>query len=82
MLLLLSQRHRLVSVLARLLVLRVGHGEEVLQLPLKSFKSWSLHGVLVPTLQHDVVQGGGAPLGGLHPVAVLHLMKDFCVCHA
>ena len=46
MLLLLSQRHRLVSVLARLLVLRVGHREEVLQLPLQRLERRPLHRVL------------------------------------
>ena len=34
------------SVLRGLLVLRVGHREEVLQLPLQSLESWPLHRVL------------------------------------
>ena len=31
---------------------------------------------LMPALQHDVIQGGGATLGGLHPVSVLNLVED------
>ena len=39
-------RHRLLSVGGGLLVVRVGHGEEVLQLPLQRLKRWPLHRVL------------------------------------
>ena len=39
-------RHGLLSVGGGLLVLRVGHGEEVLQLPLQGLKRWPLHRVL------------------------------------
>ena len=69
-------RHWLVSVLRGFLVLRVGHGEEVLQLPLQRLEGWSLHGVLVPALQHDVIQSWWTSLGLLHPEAMLHLVKD------
>ena len=36
---------------------------------------------LMPALQHDVIQGGGATLGGLHPVSVLNLVEDLGICH-
>ena len=36
---------------------------------------------LVPALEHDVIQGGGAALGGLHPVSVLNLVEDLGICH-
>ena len=37
---------------------------------------------LVPALEHDVIQRGGAALGGLHPVSVLNLVEDLGICHA
>jgi len=55
-------RRGLMSVGGGLLVLGVGHGEEVLQLPLQGLEGGPLHGVLVPALQHDVVQLGRTPL--------------------
>lgn len=64
------------SVLRGLFVLRVGHCEEVLQLPLQSLEGWPLHRILVPALEHDVVQSGGTALGLLHPEPVLHLVQD------
>jgi len=67
-------RHGLLSVGGRLLVLRVGHGEEVLKLPLQRLKGWPLHWVLMPALKHDVVEGWCATLWCCHPVTVLHLV--------
>ena len=50
-------RHGLLSVGGRLLVLRVRHGEEVLELPLQGLKGRSLHWVL-EKLDKDNMQGG------------------------
>ena len=77
-----SQRHLSLSVCRSLLVLRVWHGEKVLQLPLESLKRRSLHGIFVPALKHDVVQWRWTALWRLHPVAVLHLVQNFCICHS
>ena len=35
----------------------------------------------MPALQHDVVEGGGAALGLLHPEPVLHLVENLGIGH-
>lgn len=70
------------SVGGRLLVLGVVHGEEVLELPLEGLEGGSLQRVLVPALEHDLVEGRWAVLRTRHAVSVLHLVEDFGVCHA
>lgn len=70
------------SVGGRLLVLRVVHGEEVLQLPLEGLEGRPLQRVLVPALDHDLVEGRRTILWARHAVAVFHLMQHFSVCHA
>lgn len=70
------------SVGGRLLVLGVVHGEEVLELPLQRLEGGPLERVLVPALQHDLVQRGGAARRARHAVPVFHLVQHFCVRHA
>lgn len=41
----------------RLLVFSILDGEEVLKLPRECLKGWPLHGVLMPALHHDVIEG-------------------------
>ena len=36
---------------------------------------------LVPAFEHDVVQRRRTILGARHPVAMLHLVKNLCICH-
>lgn len=64
----------LVSVGGRLLVLAIGHGEEVFQLPLQRLKRRPLHWILMPAFDHYVVEKGRAALGTLHPIAMFHLV--------
>lgn len=70
------------SVSGRLLILRIVHGEEVLELPLQGLERGSLQRVLVPAFEHDVVESGRAILRTRHAIPVFHLVKDFSVCHA
>jgi hypothetical protein len=62
------------SVGGRLLVLGVVHGEEVFELPLQGLERGPLQRVLVPALQHDVVQRGRAVGWARHAVPMLHLV--------
>ena len=62
------------SVGGCLLVLGVVHGEEVLELPLQGLEGGSLERILVPALEHDLVQRRGTVLWARHAVAVLYLM--------
>ena len=72
----------LASIGRGLFVLRVGQSKEVFQLPLQRLEGGSLHGVLVPALQHNVVEGGWTARRTLHPVAVLNLVQYLGVGHA
>jgi hypothetical protein len=67
---------------ARLFVLGALHGEEVFQLPLQRFERRPLHRVLVPALEHDVVQRSRTARRTRHSVAVLHLVQHLGICHA
>lgn len=62
------------SVGGRLLVLRVVHGEEVFELPLQGLEGGPFEGILVPTLQHDFVEGRQTILRARHAVPVFHLV--------
>jgi hypothetical protein len=66
---------------ARLFVLGALHGEEVFQLPLQRLKRRPLHRVLVPALEHDVVQRSRTTGRTRHSVAVLHLVQHLGICH-
>ena len=70
-----SDGHGSVGVFAR------WKGEELFQLPLKCLECRSVHLVLRPAFQHDVVEGLGAVAGARHSVAVLDLVQHFCVRH-
>lgn len=65
----------------RFLVVGALYGEELLQLPLQGLKSGSLHLLLPPTLQHDIVQRLGTVRGTGHSVAMFYLVKDFSIGH-
>lgn len=65
----------------RFLVVGALYGEELLQLPLQGLKSGSLHLLLPPTLQHDIVQRLGTVRGTGHSVAMFYLVKDFGIGH-
>lgn len=69
------------SVSRRFFILRSFHGKKVLQLPLQCLESGSLHCVLVPALQHDIVEGCRATRWTWHTVTMLHLMQYFGICH-
>lgn len=56
-------------------VLGAFDGEKVLELPLQRLESGPLHGILVPALEHDLVQRRRTVGRCRHPVAVLHLNK-------
>ena len=71
----------LASVGRGLFVLRVGQSKEVFQLPLQRLEGGSLHGVLVPALQHNLVESWRAARGALHAVAVFDLVQDLSVGH-
>lgn len=77
-----ARQGRLVSVGRRLLVLAALHGEEVLQLPLQRLEGGPLDGVLVPALEHDLVERGRATGRTRHAVAVVHLVQHLGVGHA
>lgn len=65
----------------RFLVVGALYGEELLQFPLQGLKSGSLHLLLPPTLQHDIVQRLGTVRGTGHSVAMFYLVKDFGIGH-
>lgn len=73
--------NQLKSVAWCFFVLGVRQCEEILQLPLKSLKSGPFHGVFVPALQHNIIQGWRATLRTLHSIAMFNLVKHFSICH-
>ena len=72
----------LLSVCWCFFVLRIWQCEKVFKLPLQGFERRSLHWVLVPALQHNVVEGWRTARRTLHPVAVFHLVQDLGVGHS
>lgn len=64
------------------LVLRLGGCEVVLQEGLQVLEGGPLLCVLLPALQHQLMQRDGAVLGARHPVASLHLLQNLAVVHA
>ena len=70
-----SHGHRWLAIFAR------GQHKELLELPLQRLKSWPLHLVLGPALQHDLVEGARAAGWTRHPIAVLHLVQNLRVGH-
>ena len=72
----------LTSVARGFFVFWIWKCEEVFQLPLESFERRPLHGIFMPTFQHDVVQGWRTTWRTLHSVAMFDLVQYFCVCHS
>ena len=72
----------LLSVCWCFFVLRIWQCEKVFKLPLQGFERGSLHWVLVPALQHNVVEGWRTARRTLHPVAVFHLVQYLGVGHS
>lgn len=70
------------SVGGCLFIFRSVHGEEVLKFPLEGLEGGPLQGILVPALEHDVVEGRGTVLRTRHAVTVLDLMEDLGVGHS
>lgn len=64
------------------LVLRLSGREVVLQEGLQVLKGGPLLCVLLPALQHQLMQRDGAVLGARHPVAPFHLLQYLTVVHA
>lgn len=77
-----GRRVDVASVGRGLLVLRPVHREEVLQFPLERLEGRPFHGVAVPALHHDVVEGGGTARRTRHAVAVVDLVEDLRIRHA
>ena len=63
-------------------VLRPFNSEEIFEFPLQCFEGRSLHGVFVPCLQHDFVEGRWAVRRCRHSIAMLHLMQHLRIGHA
>lgn len=64
-----------------LLVLALCCGVEILQNTLKILKGWTVLGLVLPALQHDVVELLGTAVGALHSVASLQGADHFWVRH-
>ena len=63
-------------------VLAGGLREKLLQLPLERLKRRPLHLILVPTVEHDLIERDGTAGGARHTIAVLHLVENFSIGHA
>lgn len=64
------------------LVLGLCGGKVVLQEALQVLESGALFRILLPAVDHELVQGDGAVLRAGHPVTSLHLLQHLSVVHA
>lgn len=64
-----------------LLVLALCCGVEILQDTLKILKGWTVLRLVLPALQHDVIELLGTAVGALHSVASLQGADHFWVRH-
>lgn len=64
-----------------LLVLALCCGVEILQDTLQILKGGPVLGLVLPALQHDVIELLRTGVGALHAVAALQRANHFWVCH-
>ena len=62
--------------------LAINLSEVFLEPPLQGLKRGPWFRVVLPTLQHDIIQGIGTPTGARHAVVLLDGLQDLCIAHA
>lgn len=66
----------------RLGVLAARHRKEFFQSPLQRLERWPLNLLLSPAFEHDLVESLRTAWRTGHPIAMLHLVQDFSICHS